>query len=154
MITALLMNVSFISSDKRHYSDICSDQDETAATSRRISCQLCPRFPVVFTSSTLRTLTLHLRCFFHSVIHSLSLTHSSVTTQNKACPAGFLWDGLYGRWMDCDAEEGRWINWLQTTLGRLCWWIWKSCRLYEAVQWQEHILYLKSFTNISRRLRC
>lgn len=90
----------------------------------------------------------------YSFIHSQSVTHSSVTTQHKTCPAGFLWNGLYGRWMDGDAEEDRWINWLQTTLGRLRWWIWKSCRLHEAVQWQKHVLCYKSFTSTRWRLGC
>ncbi len=72
------------------------------------------------------------RLFIWGTIIGQSFTvKSSTLNRNNTCAAGFLWDGLHGRRMDGDATEDWWINWLQTTMGRLCRWLWTPCRLYE-----------------------
>lgn len=54
----------------------------------------------------------------------------------KDCFVGILWDGLHGWWMDCCAKKDWRSDWLQTSLVRLCEWIWTSARSAHHILWK------------------
>lgn len=85
---------------------------------------------------------------------SRSVWPTLLSPRKQPCPAGVLWDGLHGRRLDGDAEEDRWIEWFQTTLGWLCRRLWTPRRLeivaHEALLLfkQNQVLLLKLRTDI------
>lgn len=78
----------------------CFDKDETAATSRTISCRLSPRSPAVFTSSTRTTPTLHLRYINNAQRHSVIGQYSTHTNMSHRFSV---------RWTTWEAD-GRWCS--------------------------------------------